>query len=131
MNSLLALSASIATANGWPVAASHPNVSIVGRYELHATGARFDHPGVRITARLTGASWASALLSQSNVAEPNSFALFVDGVPITRQGTFAFNTSRWPSETVSVPLFAGLDPAVPHEVTLVKATEAQWNACVS
>lgn len=108
-------------------AALDTNVAIVGRHVSLPDGrVHFDHPGVRIHAKFTGTSWASVKLSQHGNM-PNFFVTYVDGQR-TGGGNSSFNTTAWIGGGVfNVTLFEGLDASVPHEVTILKSTEAQWN----
>jgi len=105
---------------------------VSGRHRVGDDGSvDFDHPGVTISARFIGSSKVQALMSQVGIVM-NTFVVYCDGM--WQKGpadlhTASFSTSGWSAGVKHlVPLCEGLDPEREHTVTILKATEAQWNA---
>jgi len=102
------------------------NVQFVGRVKKEADGSvSFDMNGVQIKATVTSTTGLTAIMSQVQKAQGNTFQVFLDGV---LQPGSRFNTSLWVAGQVThVPLFAsGLEAGAPHEVIIVKDTEPQF-----
>jgi len=101
---------------------------IVGRHRSWPDGhVDFDHPGVKIVARITGAATVSAVMSKVGSIE-NVFVVYCDGVAQPGSGPKAtFSTKLWTEGTKqSVPLCSGLDANAEHDIVIFKSTEAQW-----
>jgi lysophospholipase L1-like esterase len=91
-------------------------------------GAVFDWSGNYISIRVERTSQVTAKLKlEGNIPEDQIFEFIVDNLePGTRQITVQKNAAgldtNIPLETYDI---VGLDPAVPHEITIYKNTEAQ------
>ena len=114
-------------------------VRVIGRYVNYSLGIAFDHPGVRITAHVTGTTRITALLSQAgyngpdvsnntviDVGSAQRFMVMINGVAAGGRHAL-FNTSGWARREIrEVTLATGLKRKDVHKVELVKISEAQF-----
>lgn len=97
-----------------------------GRHETFDDSISFDHPGFKISINVVGTTYMSVLLSAITVV-PHRFWIYVDGV----LSSTVIDTKGMENITETEFLMASnLDPAVSHSISLLKITEAQWNALV-
>ena len=120
----------VVAANAAMVSAPDANIRITGRTNVTGAGVAFDHPGVRITARVQG-SQASAKMMRVGPTTDH-FVVYVDGKPMPGgKWLTTFNTTSWGQNTaVDVPLFSGLAADATHDVVIFKSTEAMFNSLV-
>jgi hypothetical protein len=100
-------------------------VKVVGRHRLGPNGeVDFDHPGVTISAVVTGTKTVSARMSKVGPVGVY-FTVACNGKTET-----IFGTSSWAPGVVQekIPLCSGLDPAAQTTVKIQKITEASWNS---
>lgn len=99
-------------------AAAEPPVRLIGRFDPSlAPPARFAWSGSSFTVRFTGPSLAMRLRAAPLANAPSTpYSVTVDGRPPT-----VIDVS---SEREGYPLASGLDPAQPHEVTVMREAEA-------
>ena len=97
-----------------------------GRFEHIDSGAAFDMPGNIITIRFSGSKQVAITLS-AIVVIPNRFWVYIDGV----KSSVVVDTRNMANNTETLFNIASeLDSTAIHTVSLVKITEAQYNALV-
>lgn len=110
--------------NGLKIAPSDSRVVLEGRYENIDDRVSFDHPGFKISVKVTGTTEVSVWLSAMAVV-PHRFWIYIDGV----LSDTVIDTRTMSNDTLTNYLIASrLNPISSYSITLLKITEAQWNA---
>ena len=114
-------------ASGIKLSALDSNIVFEGRSETDEKAATisFDQPGSRISFVVKGTTSVKMLVS-SYVAIPNRFWVVVDG---NLTGT-VIDTTGMSTAVTSVIVASNLDPYTSYSISIVKITEAQFNALV-
>ena len=104
------------------------NVVIVGRHAVdpNTNTIHFDHPGVKIKAKVTGTSTLNAVLSKVSDAKLVYFHVYCNGI-FARE----VNTSSWtPGTPVTISNICNLesmDKTSEYDILIFKETEAQFS----
>ena len=103
------------------------NLRFEGRYDVSKNKSiSFDHPGFTINLNVIGTSTARVLLS-AFVIIPHRFWINVDR---TLSDHVIDTRNMTNNKIVEFPIATGLNSLTPHSISLVKVTEAQWNALI-
>ena len=110
------------------VSNGNANVVIVGRHAVdpNTNTIHFDHPGVKIKAKVTGTSTLNAVLSKVSDAKLVYFHVYCNGI-FARE----VNTSSWtPGTPVTISNICNLgimDKTSEYDILIFKETEAQFS----